>query len=198
MRMSSRFVLISSLALAVAGTAVAATDDGIAIGAGGNDVYARAPGQAIDQAYTDQIRTFTTDPAFNSPLTDYLPASDTVPTPLKVLGHIAGAPDYLPYTADVHGYFRALAAASPRVRVFSIGKSEEGREMIVAAIADEKVLAGLDANKARLAKLADPRTIGMDDAVADQLVAQSTPVYYINGAMHSTETGAPTARMELA
>jgi hypothetical protein len=70
--------------------------------------------------------------------------------------------------------------------------------MIVAAIADEKVRADLDANTARRAKLADPRRIGMDDAVADQLVAQSTPVYYINGAMHSTETGAPTALMELA
>jgi len=174
------------------------TGAGIAIRADASDAYARAPAQAVDQAYTDQIRKFTTDPAFNSPLTDYLPASDTVPTPLKSLGRIAGAPDYLPYTADVHRYFRELAAASPRVRVFSIGESDEGREMIVAAIADEALLADLDANKARLAQLADPRRIGMDDAEADRLVAKSTPVYYINGAMHSTETGAPTALMELA
>lgn len=189
MRTTIRIVISVSLAMACAGAA---------IGADASDVYARAPAQSIDQGYTDQIRKFTTDPAFNSPLTDYLPASDTVPTPLKSMGRIAGAPDYLPYTADVHRYFRELAAASPRVRVFSIGKSDEGREMIVAAIADETLLADLDANKARLAKLADPRRIGMDDAVADQLVAQSTPVYYINGAMHSTETGAPTALMELA
>ncbi|WP_426689656.1 M14 family zinc carboxypeptidase [Rhodanobacter ginsengiterrae] len=160
--------------------------------------YARAPGQPVDQAYTAQIRKFTTDPSFNTPLTDYLPASSSVPTPEKVLGHIAGAPDYLPYTADVHRYFRALAAASPRVKVFSIGKSEEGREMIAVAIADESLLADLDANQARLAQLADPRTIGMDDAKADQLVAQSTPVYYITGAIHATETGSPTALMELA
>ena len=198
MRMPNRFVMISALALAIAGPAAAEPDDSIDIGSNGADVYARSPGQAVDQAYTEQILKFTTDPAFNSPLTDYLPASDTVPTPLQSLGHIAGAPDYLPYTADVHRYFRKLAAASPRVRVFSIGQSDEGREMIVAAIADEKLLADLDANKARLARLADPRRIGMDDAIADQLVAQSTPVYYINGAMHSTETGAPTALMELA
>ena len=199
MRMSSRFASISLLALATAGAAVAAVpDDSTVAGTGGADTYARAPGQAIDRAYTEQIRRFTTDSAFNSPLTDYLPASDTVPTPLQLLGYIAGAPDYLPYTADVHRYFRELAAATPRVRVFSIGTSDEGREMIVAAIADEKLLADLDANKVRLAKLADPRRIGMDDAVADRLVAQSTPVYYINGAMHSTETGAPTALMELA
>jgi hypothetical protein len=160
--------------------------------------YARDPAQPIDQAYTSQILKFTTDPSFNSPLTDYLPASATVPTPEKVLGHIAGAPNYLPYSADVYRYFRALAAASPRVKVFSIGRTEEGREMIAVAIADEHLLADLDANKARLGQLADPRSIHMDDAKADQLVAQSTPVYYITGTIHSTETGAPTALMELA
>ncbi|MHB1056398.1 MAG: M14 family zinc carboxypeptidase [Rhodanobacter sp.] len=160
--------------------------------------YARAPDQPIDQAYTAQILRFTTDPSFNSPLTDYLPASASVPTPDKVLGHIAGAPDYLPYSADVYRYFRVLAAASPRVKVFPIGKTEEGREMIAVAVADESLLAGLDANNARLAKLADPRSIRMDDAEADRLIAQSTPVYYITGTIHSTETGSPTALMELA
>lgn len=169
-----------------------------ATGADSSKTYARDPAQPIDQAYTVQILKFTTDPSFNSPLTDYLPASANVPTPDKVLGHIAGAPDYLPRVAEVHRYFRELAAASPRVKVFTIGKSEEGREMIAVAIADENLLAGLDANKARLARLADPRSIGMDDAVADQLVAQSTPVYYITGTIHSTETGSPTALMELA
>jgi len=164
----------------------------------GSMLYARDPGQPIDQAYTAQILKDTTDPSFNSPLTDYLPASSSVPTPEKVLGHIAGAPDYLPYSADVYRYFRALAAASPRVKVFSIGRTEEGREMIAVAIADENLLANLDANKARLAQLADPRRIHMDDATADRLIAKSTPVYYITGTIHSTETGAPTALMELA
>ncbi len=172
--------------------AVAATEPN------GSITYARDPAQPIDQTYTAQILKDTTDPSFNSPLTDYLPASASVPTPEKVLGHVAGAPNYLPYSADVYRYFRALAAASPRVKVFTIGKTEEGREMIAVAIADESLLADLDANKARLAKLADPRSIHMDDATADQLIAQSTPVYYITGTIHSVETGAPTALMELA
>lgn len=184
-----------SLAVLLASGALGAL---AATAAGGSTPYARDPTQPVDQAYTSRILQFTTDPSFNSPLTDYLPASASVPTPDKVLGHIAGAPDYLPRVAEVHRYFRELAAASPRVKVFSIGKSEEGREMIAVAIADENLLADLNANKARLAKLADPRSIGMDDAVADQLVAQSTPVYYITGAIHSTETGSPTALMELA
>src|SRR3546814_11284909 len=69
--------------------------------------------------------------------------------------------------------------------------------MIAVAIADEALIAGLDANAARLRQLADPRRIDMDDAQAQVLIAQSTPVYYITGALHSTETGSPTALMEL-
>src|SRR5690606_38296111 len=147
--------------------------------------YSRAPDQAIDQAYTDLIAKFTTDPALNSPLTDYLPASDSVPTPLDVFGRIAGSEGWLPYSADVHRYFRELEKASPRVRVRRIGQSEEGREMIAVAIADQALIADLDANAARLRQLADPRSIDMDDARAQALIAQSTPVYYITGALHS-------------
>jgi hypothetical protein len=163
-----------------------------------NSTFARDPGQPIDQQYTDQIHKYTTDPSFISPLVDYLPASKTVPTPAKVLGDVSGAPDMLPYAEDVYKYFRLLEASSPRVKVFTIGHSEEGREMIAAAIADPKLLADAKANDARLAQLADPRTIGLDDAKARQIVDQSWPVYYITGTIHSPETGAPTALMELA
>src|SRR5271154_2262412 len=162
-----------------------------------NSTFARDPGQPIDQQYTDQIRKYTTDPSFTSPLVDYLPASKTVPTPAKVLGDVSGAPDVLPYAEDVYKYFRLLEASSPRVKVFTIGHSEEGREMIVAAIADQNLLAAAKENDARLA---DPRKIGPNDADAKarQLIDQSWPVYYITGTIHSPETGAPTALMELA
>ncbi|HKO13791.1 MAG TPA: M14 family zinc carboxypeptidase, partial [Acidobacteriaceae bacterium] len=160
--------------------------------------YARDPKQPIDQDYTAHIRQYTTEPFFNTPLTDYLPASKTVPTPAKVLGDVSGAPNMLPYAEDVYKYFRLLAASTPRVKVFTIGHTEEGREMIAAAIADQSLLARQQDNDARLAKLADPRTIHMDDKAAADLVKQSFPVYYITGTIHSTETGAPTALMELA
>jgi len=163
-----------------------------------NSTFARDPGQPVDRQYTDQILKYTTDPSFISPLVDYLPASKTVPTPAKVLGDISGAPDMLPYAEDVYRYFRLLEAGSPRVKVFTIGHSEEGREMIAAAIADPKLLDGAKGNDARLAQLADPRMIGLDDAKARQIVDQSWPVYYITGTIHSPETGAPTALMELA
>lgn len=160
--------------------------------------YARDPDQPIDVGYGAKIAQYTTAPEFNTALTDYLPKSDTVPTPAAVLGDVAGAPNHLPYVADVHRYFRLLAEKSPRVRVYRIGRSEEGREMIAVAVADEALLADLDANRARLADLADPRRIGSDDARADALIAETVPVYYITAAIHSNETGSPTSTMELA
>ena len=159
---------------------------------------ARDPKQAVNEEYTAKIKKYTTSPVFTSPLVDYLPASKSVPTPEAVLGDISGAPGILPYAEDVYKYMRLLAKATPRVKVFSIGTTEEGREMIAVAVSSEENLKHLDENRGRLAKLADPRTIKLDDAEADRLVTQSTPVYYITGTIHSPETGAPTALMELA
>ena len=163
-----------------------------------DDTYARDPNQPVDRVYSAKIQQYTTDSSFNSPLTDYLPSAPGVPTPEAVLGDIAGAPNMLPHSKEVYAYFRLLASKSPRVKVYTIGKTEEGRDMIAVAVADKSLLADLTANDARLAELADPRRIGMDDAKAAELVAASTPVYYITGTIHSTETGAPTALMELA
>ncbi|MBS1804864.1 MAG: hypothetical protein JST28_16000 [Acidobacteria bacterium] len=163
-----------------------------------NTNFARDPQQPVDQEYTDHIHKYTTDPTFTSPLVDYLPASKTIPTPSKVLGDVSGAPDILPYAEDTYKYFRLLAAASPRVKVYTIGHTEEGREQIAVAVADVELLKNADANKQRLAQLADPRTINFDDSKARALIDQSYPVYYITGTIHSPETGAPTALMELA
>jgi hypothetical protein len=158
----------------------------------------RDPKQPIDEEYTKKIKEYTTETFFNSPMTDYLPASKTVPTPKAVLGDVAGAPGKLPYSHEVYRYMRMLEQASPRVKVFSIGTTEEGREMIAVAVASEANIAKLEENRTRLAKLADPRTINMNDDEAEKLISESVPVYYLTGTIHSPETGAPTALMELA
>ncbi|HET9370672.1 MAG TPA: M14 family zinc carboxypeptidase, partial [Vicinamibacterales bacterium] len=158
----------------------------------------RDPNQPIDEAYTAKIKEYTTETFFLSPLVDYLPASKNVPTPKAVLGDIAGAPGKLPYTKEVHEYMRMLEKASPRVKVVSIGQSEEGREMIAVAVASEALIKRIDANRADLEKLADPRLLNLDDAAADAIARRVAPVYYITGTIHSGEAGAPTALMELA
>src|SRR5215510_15061251 len=182
------YVGLFALAFFTASTAVAGASD---------DLPGRDPKQAIDTEYTKKILEYTTQPMFASSLVDYLPASKTVPTPKAVLGDIAGAPGILPYSKQVYEYMRMLEKASPRVKVYSIGETEEGREMIAVAVSSEANLAKLEENRGRLAKLADPRTIQMNDPEADKLVDQSVPVYYITGTIHSPETGSPTALMEL-
>ncbi|MGA7615553.1 MAG: M14 family zinc carboxypeptidase [Thermoanaerobaculia bacterium] len=148
-----------------------------------------------DQEYSQKIRDFTTGPEFMTDLVDHLPASDRVPTPEKILGYAIGDPDHLTYAEDVYRYLRAVEAASPRVKIFPIGKTEEGREMILVAVADEETIANLDRYRDITRRLADPRKL--TDQAADALIREGKPIYYVTGAMHSPETGSPEMLMEL-
>ncbi len=152
--------------------------------------------QPVDSAYTAKIRELTTEPRFNTELTDHLPADARVPTPLKALGYVPGTVGKLAYVADITRYFRALAAASPRVKLFDVGTSDEGRPMILAAIADSTTIAQLDHYRDITAALADPRRLSADSA--QRLIAAGKPIYYATGSIHSTETGSPEMLMELA
>ena len=149
-----------------------------------------------DAEYSRLIREATTGPQFATDLVDHLPASATVPTPKTFLGYIAGAPDHLTYAEQVHAYMRALAAASPRVKVFTIGNTEEGREMIAVAVSDEATIVALDRYREINRKLSDPRATSEEEA--RRSIAEGKPVYYLTGAMHSPETGSPEMLMELA
>ena len=145
---------------------------------------------------SEGIAAATTDPHFISPLVNYIPQSKTVPSPEKFFGRIMGAPGELAGTEKAYAYARALAAASPRVRVFTIGKSEEGRDILLIAIADEKGIRDLDRLKAATGSLADPRHT--DQSAAEKLIGASRPIYYFNAALHSDETGSTEAVLELA
>src|SRR5579863_7738218 len=145
---------------------------------------------------TEAIAAATTDPHYVSPWVSYVPQSSTVPSPEKFLGRIMGAPGELLGTEKAYAYARALAAASQRVRVFTIGHSEEGREILMLAIADEAGIRDLDRLKAATAALADPRRT--DQAAAEKLIATGRPIYYFNAALHFDETGTTEAMLELA
>ena len=152
--------------------------------------------QPLDSAYTRQIRASTSEPRFNTDLTDHLPADPRVPTPSAVLGYVPGTVGHLSHVADINRYFRALAAATSRVRIFTVGMSDEGREMIVAAIADSATVAALDGYREITRRLADPRGMSEEDARA--LIGRGKPIYYLTGSIHSPETGSPEMLMELA
>jgi hypothetical protein len=152
--------------------------------------------QKAHEEYTKKILEFTTDSCFTTKYVNYLPYAEGIPTPLEVLGHIAGAKDVLSYSADVYKYMRALAAATPRVKVFDIGKTEEGRDWMVVAVADEETIKNLDHYKDINAKLADPRKLS--EAEAQALLKEAKPIYWATGGLHSGETGSVEMLMELA
>jgi hypothetical protein len=157
-----------------------------------------AAAQTNDAEYTAKIRELTsTDPKwkFTTELVDHLPSSKSVPTPLKALGYVPGAPGHLSHVAEINNYFRSVERTSPRVKVFSLGKSEEGREMIVAAVADENTIKHLDDYRQMLGKLADPRGLSQNERA--RLIKDAKPIYWLSGSIHSPETGSPEMLTEL-
>ncbi|MCA1577841.1 MAG: hypothetical protein LC794_10835 [Acidobacteria bacterium] len=155
------------------------------------------PKSPNDTAYGAKIAEYTTEKYFMTELVDHLPLSDKVPSPEKILGYAIGTPNKLTYTKDLHRYYRALGAASPRVRIFvAPEKSEEGREQLLILVSDEANLARLDRYKEITAKLGDPRKLS--EAEAQTLISEGKPFYWASGSIHSPETGSPEMLMELA
>src|ERR1700730_15038279 len=113
--------------------------------------------QKIDEEYTKLIKQYLQDPRVTTELVDHMPASDTVPSPLKFFGRIPGTPGELTYAKDINRYYEALAAASPRAKFWKIGQTEEGRDQVLLAIADEATIKDLDKYKGMLAALTDSR-----------------------------------------
>jgi hypothetical protein len=152
--------------------------------------------QPQDEEYARLVKEWTTKAEFMSPLVDHLPKSATVPTTKDVLGYYSGAPKKLTRVAELGKYYRALAAASPRVKVLPAGKTDEGRECLVVVVSDEDTIRNLDTYKGYLARLADPR--GLSAAEAKRIIGLAKPIYMFTGGLHSSETGPPEMLMELA
>ena len=157
---------------------------------------AAAAKTGADEEFARLVREWTTRPEFLSPLVDHLPRVAGVPSPKDVLGYHVGQPKKLTYYADILKYYRALAAASPRVRVTTIGTSDEGRECVVVLVGSESSIANLDRYRGYLAQLADPRPL--TEAQALEVVGKAKPIYHLIGGLHSGETGPPEMLMELA
>jgi hypothetical protein len=148
-----------------------------------------------DAEYTRLIREYTSDPKFLPQSWAELEETASVPSPLAHFGTIIGAPGVMHRTSEILGYYRALAAASPRVEVRKIGTTEEERDLSIVVITGDATMRELDRHRANAARLADPRTTTR--AQADQLIASTKPIYYLSGGLHSSEMGSPEMLMEL-
>ncbi len=118
------------------------------------------------------------------------------PTPASVLGHTPGDDYYLAnYEEEIH-YFHVLAAHSDRVKMFTVGKTTEGRDIEVAVISSPENLARLDEYKANARRLATAQ--GLDDAQAQTLAQSSKLIVHIDGGLHSNEVAGPQHSIVLA
>lgn len=186
--LSGASVLVASLALSGSGLAAdEAKTDTIP------DIIG---GLKVDKVSSEAIREATTEKKFMNDWVSVIPDHPTIPSPRDFLGYIAGAPGEMTSVAKIHDYMRAIADATDRAEVISIGQTTEGRDMIAIIIADADTLAHLEDYKARLNALADPR--GLDEEKAKKLIDGAKPIYWITAGLHSTEFGPPETSMEIA
>jgi hypothetical protein len=118
-----------------------------------------------------------------------------VPTPSQALGITVGADRVLADWPQITGYFARLAAASPRVRVDTLGPTTQNRPMIMATITSPENMRRLDEIRRNQARLADPR--GLSAADEARLVAEQPAVVMISCNIHANEIGSSQMAMEL-
>ncbi|MCC7499484.1 MAG: hypothetical protein IT160_18020 [Bryobacterales bacterium] len=96
----------------------------------------------------------------------------------------------------VVSYFHSLEQSSDRIRVTEIGKSTEGRPMILATIAAPATLRRLDYYRDIQQRLADPRRT--PPAEARKLIAEGKTVVLITCSIHSTEIASTHTAVQFA
>jgi hypothetical protein len=118
------------------------------------------------------------------------------PAPQTVLGFRVGADSSLASWRQIDDYLGRLAAASPRVRLDTLGATTQGRPYLLVTISDPANLARRAALMAAQRRLADPRTL--DAAGEARLVETQPAVILISCSIHSTEIAASQMSLELA
>jgi len=114
-------------------------------------------------------------------------------TPDDLLGQKHGT--RLSHHAEILACLRAWDAASDRIRVDTFAHTHEGRELVWAAISSPANLAKLDAIRADVGKLYDPR--GLSDAEAQRILA-GPAVAWMGYSIHGDELSGSDAALALA
>src|ERR1700709_1722239 len=101
-----------------------------------------------------------------------------VPTPSSILGHTPGDDFYLANYEEAVKYFHALAASSDRMKMFTVGKSTEGRDIEVGVISSPQNLARLDEYKKAAVRLA--KASNLTDEQALKLARETKVIVHID------------------
>jgi hypothetical protein len=121
---------------------------------------------------------------------------EVVPTPRSHLGFEVGADRTLADWGQITGYFSKLAAASPAVKLDTLGRTTDGLPMVMATISTPENLRRIDEIRRAQARLADPR--GLSAADEARLVAEQPMIVMVQCNIHSTEIASSQMALELA
>jgi hypothetical protein len=113
-------------------------------------------------------------------------AAAHVTTPMQEWGHNIGDDYFLVDYQQLITYWHKLEKQSPRVHIVDIGKSSEGRPMLMAIVTAPENYAKLAHYKDITSRLANAE--GLTDAQARALAKEGKSVVWIDGGLHATET----------
>ncbi|HET8674532.1 MAG TPA: M14 metallopeptidase family protein, partial [Blastocatellia bacterium] len=145
-----------------------------------------------------QITVFAGPPARQTREQATAPRVKGVASPRDVLGFTPGDDRKLASWTQMTEYFKQLDRTSDRVLVQELGKTTLGRPFLLAVISSPSNLSRLDRFKEIQRRLADPRSIGSNDAEAERLIAEGRTIVLITCGIHSTEVGANLVSMNIA
>ena len=111
--------------------------------------------------------------------------AQNIPTPKSHFGFSIGDNYHLATFTQTEAYLKKLAAASNKLKLQSIGKTEEGREQYMVIVSDPANLSKLDKYKNIAQRMA--RAEGVSEAEAKLLAAEGKAVVWIDGGLHANE-----------
>jgi hypothetical protein len=111
--------------------------------------------------------------------------AQSIPTPKEHFGFNIGDNYHLATFTQTEAYFKKVAAASNKVKLQVIGKTEEGRNQYMMIVSDPSNIRQLAKYKSMSQKLA--RAENLSDAEAKQLAKDGKSVVWIDGGLHATE-----------
>jgi hypothetical protein len=122
------------------------------------------------------------------------PLDERVPRPDALLGYPIGS--RFTHWERIAAYFDALAAASPRVKVWEYGRSYEGRPLKLAAISTPENLARLDEIRGERLRLSEPA--GLPAGERERLAKRLPVVIWLAYGVHGDEAASSEAAMVTA
>jgi hypothetical protein len=108
-----------------------------------------------------------------------------IPTPKEHFGFNIGDNYQLATYTQTEAYFKKIAAASDRVKLVEIGKTEEGRSQYMLIVSSPDNIKKLDRYKEISQRLAHAENL--TDAEAHALAAEGKTIVWIDGGLHATE-----------